>query len=197
MIGLRVVIAGQKKKTVKAIEEMLKLMGCVVVGLAYDEFGALKVIRATQPDFIILEAGLPFIEVAKTVEENMLAPLLLITDRECWNFISPVMDTWGFEYLEKPIRTDTLRIKMIVGNDKYRKNMEDAAQVEQINSEKTTRNIVDRAKDILVNSLGLSEVQAICRIQILGHDSGLSLRDMAKRIITEYKIQKLNLEIPA
>jgi len=189
MIGVRVVIGGTDAKTVRKIEEMLKVLGSITVGRACDEIGAIKAIRATQPDYIILEGGLAFVDVAKTVEENGLAPLLMITDRESWRCISSVMDTWGFDYLEKPVKAESLKMKMQVGIDKHRKNRETVMESERIHSQKTTRNIVEKAKGILVKNLGLSEMQALHRIQVLGHERGVSVRDMAEKIIRNSRLQ--------
>lgn len=180
---LRVVIADSERRAVKELEEMLRVRGCITVGKAYDAYKAIKLIRSTHPDLVILGGRLTFLDVAKTVDENWLAPLLLLTDQESWRQIGEEIDRWEFDYLEKPVRAETLELKMKVVMEKFSMNKNSAAEEERIHSLRTTRNQVDRAKDVLVSVLGLTELQAILRIQIMGNDLGISLADAAKRIM--------------
>ncbi len=192
MIGLRVVIADNEKKAVKDIEDMLRVLGSIVVGKAYEEYSAIKVIRATHPEFVILGGELPFLEVAKTVDENWLAPLILLTERESWNSIESEIDKWEFDYLEKPVKAETLKLKMTVAVERFRRNREFALETERIHSAHTTRNLVDMAKELLVRNLGISEIQAILRIQMLGQEQGISMGDAAKNIAREYSLRNLS-----
>lgn len=183
MTGLRIVIAGSNATMVKRLEEMLKVLGCVVVGKASDEQSAIKIIRVTQPEFVIIEGDRGFLETAKIVDENWLAPLLMVTDRESWYTIGLEIDRWGFESIEKPVRPETLQIKMVVAIEKFRRNWDFALETKRIKSARTTRNLVDAAKDVLVEKLGVSEVQAILKIQMMGQTQGLPMREVAKTII--------------
>ena len=187
MTGLRVVIAISETRIAKNAEEILKILGCVVVGRACDEYAAIKVIRATQPEFVILGGELSFLDVAKTVDENWLAPLLLLTDRDSWACIGSEIEKWEFDWLEKPVKPEILNLKMTVGIEKFRKNRDFALETEKIRSEKTTRNLVNKAKDILVRNMGISEIQAILKIQMMGRKVELPMRDIAHMIISEHR----------
>ena len=85
--------------------------------------------------------------------------------------------------MRKQAKLDILKLKLTVNIEKYRRNQAIARDVERMSSSQTTRNIVNRAKEVLVKSSGISEMQALCRIQVLGHDKGVSIRDMAQEIL--------------
>ncbi|GEM_PF-7037891 len=85
--------------------------------------------------------------------------------------------------MRKQAKLDILKLKLTVNIEKYRRNQAIARDVERMNSSQTTRNIVNRAKEVLVKSSGISEMQALCRIQVLGYDKGVSIRDMAQEIL--------------
>jgi len=182
MIGLRVVIASSDNRMVNEIKETLTVNGSLVVGKAGDGVTALKVIRTTQPDFIIMDGEINFLEAAKTVDEYALAPMLLITSPNRWEILSEI-EKWGFDSLDKPVKPEILKLKITVGLERFRKCRETVRENELLHSQKTTRNLVERAKGLLVEYLGLSEIQAMSRLQILGRDEGLSIRDMAEKIL--------------
>lgn len=182
MIGLRVVIASSDNRMVNEIKETLTVNGSLVVGKAGDGVTALKVIRTTQPDFIIMDGEINFLEAAKTVDEYALAPMLLITSPNRWEILSEI-EKWWFDSLDKPVKPEILKLKITVGLERFRKCRETVRENELLHSQKTTRNLVERAKGLLVEYLGLSEIQAMSRLQILGRDEGLSIRDMAEKIL--------------
>lgn len=183
MVGLRVVIAGIDATMVKRLEEVLRVLGCVVVGKAFDEQAAIKIIRVTQPEFVIIEGDRGFLETAKIVDENWLAPMVMVTDLESWHGIGLEIDRWGFEYIEKPFKPETLQLKMVVAVEKFQRNWDFALEARRIKSARTTRNLVDAAKDVLVEKLGVSEVQAILKIQMMGQSQSLPMREVAQTII--------------
>lgn len=183
MIGLRVVIAGSDVKMIMKLEEILKVLGCVVVGKAFDEQSAIKIIRVTQPEFVLIEGDRAFLETAKIVDENWLAPMVLVTDMASWHSIGAEIDRWEFDFIEKPVKADTLHLKMVVAIEKFSRNWDFALETKRIKSARTTRNLVDVAKDFLVEKMGVSEVQAILKIQMMGQSQGLPMREVAQTII--------------
>lgn len=191
MTGLRVVIAGSDLKMVRRLEEILKVLGCVVVGKALDQQSAIKTIRVTQPEFIIAEGDRAFLETAKIVDENWLAPLIMVTDLESWHTIGSEIERWEFDTIEKPVKAETLRLKLVVATEKFRRNRDLALETMRIRSAGTTRNLVDRAKDVLVEALAVSQVQAILKIQMVAQSQGLSMREVAQSIIRNKRLTNL------
>lgn len=76
-----------------------------------------------------------------------------------------------------------VKINMLVGREKNRRDREMVREVERLHSQRTTRNIVGEAREALAKKLGISEMQALYRIQILGRERGIPIRDIAKKII--------------
>lgn len=183
MTGLRVVLIGRNEKILKNVEELLKLLGCILVGRANDAIGAIKAIRNTEPDFVIIDADFTFLEIAKTVDDAWLAPMLLLVDDHLSSAVGSEIALWDLNYMERYMTIDRLKLAVTMSIEKFYKNRVNAQETRRLHSSKTTRNIVNKAKQILVESLGLSELQAINRIQVMSHGYKITIRDMAKKII--------------
>lgn len=182
MTGLRVVTAFSDAKIAKNIGEKLKCLGCNITGSASDEAGAIRLITTTEPGFVIMEGSRLFLEAAKTIGENWLAPLLLVMNRRSWEEIGCEVEKWDFDCLDEHFIYGNLKIALKVCVEKFQKNQNWAKEAELIRSVNTTRNVVEKAKIILMKT-GLSELQALHKIQIKSQIRGIPLRCMANEII--------------
>lgn len=185
MTGLRTVLAGKQSKLITSIKEMLNPLGYLIVGRASDGNSAAKIIRTTQPDLVIIDGDLEFLEVAKTIEESLLASMLLLVDIDFWHNCGLVIEQWDFDYIEKPFTFERLNMALSIAVEKHEiRSRENMAQ-RKLKSAATTRNMVNIAKKILVKSLGLTEIQALNRILVLSHQHKVSVRDMARKIMRD------------
>lgn len=191
MTGTRVVIVGNDMKIVKYIEEILKQMGLVIVGQSNDEYGALKVIGNTQPDLVIIDGNHSFMEVAKTIDDDLSCALLLLTDTRFLDNEGSTIEKWGFTSVLKPVSLERFKLKISIALEKYSNCVNTIYQERRLNHSGTTRNMVNTAKKILAASLGISETQALHKIIILGHKQNASLRDEAAKIVNSGRFGSL------
>lgn len=183
MTGTRVVIVGNDMKYVKYIEELLKQMGLVVVGQTNDPFGSLKVIGSIQPDLVIIDGHYSFMEVAKTVDDNISSALLLLTDIRFLETEGSIVEQWGFTNVLKPVNMERLKLKIAIALEKYSNSLNSIYEERRLNHGGTTRNIVAKAKKILATNLGISETEALNKIIILSHRQNASVREEASKIV--------------
>lgn len=183
MTGTRAVIVGNDVKIVKYIEELLKQMGLVIVGHTNDGYGALKLIGNTQPDIVIIDGHHSFMEVAKTVDDNLSSALLLLTDRRFLETEGSTVEKWGFTNVLKPVSMERFKLMISIALEKYSNSVNSIYEERRLNHSGTTRNIVNKAKKILAANLGISETQALNKIIILSHGQNASVRDEASKII--------------
>lgn len=183
MTGKRVVIIGNDIKIVKYIEELLKQIGLVIIGHTHDPYGALKFIGNTQPDLVIIDGHYTFMEVAKTVDDNLLSALLLLTDGRFLQTEASTVEKWGFTNVLKPVSLECLRLKLSIALEKYENSLYATYEEKRLNHSGTTRNIVSKAKKILAENLAISEDQALNKIIILSHKRKASLREEASKIV--------------
>lgn len=188
MTGLRVVIGFLDEKLSRQIGDLLRILGCNIIGTANDELSATRLITSTEPQFVILEGSRQFLELAKTIDEHMISPLLLILNHKSWLEIGPDIQNWDFPFVELPINENRLKFALSLGIEKFEKHHNWAKQVEMIRSVNTTRNAVERAKGIVMSQLGLSELQALHKLQIESDKRGISLKEIADKVIRDKAI---------
>lgn len=195
MTGFRTVLVGKQSKLVSSIKDMLKPLGYLIVGRASDGNSAVKIISATQPDLVIIDADMEFLEAAKTIDEGLLASMLLLVDIDFWHICGSVIEQWGFDYMEKPVSLERLNMALSITAEKYDMRTRENAARAKLKSAATTRNMVNRARDMMVKSLGLTETQALNRILVLSHQNKVPVRDMARKIIREVVPGGLNYQL--
>ena len=82
MAGERIVVVEDAPITRAELVEMIAELGYQVVGDAADGQAAIEITRQTRPDLVIMDWDMPHvdgIEATKTIAEEGLAPVLLVT----------------------------------------------------------------------------------------------------------------------
>lgn len=177
----------------KKIKQVLTKEGYQVTGEAEEGNEALRKIRLLTPDLVILESDLPGLnglEVAKIIEEDRLAPVLLITSYWQNDLLQKVRESWVFALVSKPVQAANL----VAAVESAMLNFERIVQLEQeVNKLKetlATRKLIERAKGILMETMGLTEAEAFRRIQKQSMDKCTSMKAIAEAIIMAYDLQK-------
>lgn len=188
---VRVVIADPDMNTRRTLKAILGQSGHMVVGEAEDGLAALKLIRTRQPDLVIIDAKLAFgggTELAYIVEEDSLAPVILMTPGDQLRFYDQNGDS--FAYVIKPVTEQSLLplMDIVMKNHKRIRTLEQ--EVTKLKDIIETRKFVEKAKGILMHSQGLSEGEAFKRIQKQSMNKRVSMKSVAKAIILAYEINQ-------
>ncbi len=189
---LRLVIADSDGRSRKKIRDIVLKQGHIIVGEAKDGLTALTQIRSTQPDLVILDAHLAIIDsvgVAKIIEENRIAPVVLISAYNQRELLEEIKDSWIFAYIIKPFNDAHLLTALEVATAKYQKVMELEQQVNQLKETLATRKLVDRAKGLLMKKLNFCEEEAFRYIQQQSMKKRVSKKAMAEAIILSYDLK--------
>lgn len=186
MYGKRIVIADPDEKFRRELKRILNAAGAIMVGDAGDGLTALRITRTTQPDLVIINAQLPVmdgLELAKTIEESRIAPVILLTEITEKDFVHRTTESWIFGYLIKPVTKETLfgAIQSALANFQRLTKLE--RELAKLKDTLATRKIVDKAKGILMETLKITEEQAFRRIQKQSMDKGIPMRSIAEAII--------------
>ncbi|MDF9407980.1 ANTAR domain-containing protein [Pelotomaculum isophthalicicum JI] len=176
------------RKNVKAI---LVKMGYWVIGEAEDGLTGLKLIRTRQPDLVIIEAFLPGMdgfEVARIVYEDKLAPVVLIGSSTHQNVIEKAKNAKVFAFLVKPELDFNLIPAVELALTNYQERVRLESQVQELQNTIETRKVVERAKGILMETMGVSEAEAFKRIQKQSMNKRISMRAVAEAIILAHNL---------
>lgn len=188
-MGLRLVIADNDSRTLKKIREIVTRQGYTVVGEAKDGLAALTKIRSTEPDLVILEADLPIYsgsEVAKIIEDGRIAPVIMTVARRRIDNINFLENAMVFGYLVKPVNEPNLLAALEVALVNYQKFSELEQRIGRLEETLETRNLVDKAKLILMKTLHLSEEEAFRHIQQQSMNKRVAKRAVAEAIILSH-----------
>lgn len=182
----RVVVADEEAIWRKNIGTWLGTAGYHVVGEVADGVAALNVIRRCQVELAILSAHLPGInglEIAAIVREDKMSAVILTCSRLWQNVLDKAKDIRVFGLLVKPFDETVLIPAATLALNSYQEVTSLEREVQELRTTLETRKVIEKAKGLLMESLGLSESEAFRRIQKLSMDKRLPMREVAEAIV--------------
>lgn len=186
MYGLRIIVADADPVTRVHIKEKLLKAGYMVVAETSDGRSALQLIFNIQPDLVILNRQLPGrdgLEVAKTITEHRVAPVLLVTELDQQDELIESLKHWTFSYITKPVDEINLFPAIEVCLASFKKVCQLEQENRKLKQTIETRKLMDKAKGLLVEFKGMTEQQAFKHIQKVSMDKCLPMSSIAKDII--------------
>jgi len=187
----RVILIDSDATWRKVIKNLISKMGYWVVGEAEDGITGLKLVRARQPDLVIIEAFLPGTdgyEVARIINEDKLAPVILIASSTQQNVIEKAKAAKVFAFLVKPELEYNLIPAIELALTNYQEIIKLENQIKDLQDTLETRKVVERAKGILMETMGISETEAFKRIQKQSMNRRISMRAVADAIILAHNL---------
>jgi AmiR/NasT family two-component response regulator len=183
----RVVIAEDEALIRLDLAEMLAEEGYDVVGQAEDGEKAVELAMEHRPDLVILDVKMPRLDgiaAAERIAGQRIAPVVILTAFSQRDLVERARDAGAMAYLVKPFdQTDLVpAIEMAVSRFTELRQLE--SEVEDLTERLETRKLVDRAKGVLQQSLGLSEPDSFRWIQKTAMDLRLSMRQVAEGVVT-------------
>ncbi|HUW64613.1 MAG TPA: ANTAR domain-containing protein [Spirochaetia bacterium] len=192
MYSSTVVLASRDPALRKTIKSILLTTDRTVVGEAEDSINALKMIRTRQPDMVIIDEDLKNasgLEVATIAGQDRLAPVVYITSYPGQSSSAALKELWIFALVPKPVDEVHLLLSMDLAEAGFHKLMEMEKEIAQLKETLQSRKAVERAKGILMETMGISESEAFKRIQKQSMDRRTSMRVVADAIIMAHDLQ--------
>jgi len=185
----RVVIAEDEAIIRLDLKEMLEEEGYSVVAEAGDGETAVRLAGEHRPDLVILDVKMPVLDgisAAERIVSERTAPVLMLTAFSQRELVERARDAGAMAYLVKPFtRADLVpAIELAVSRHEEMTALE--KEVESLTERLETRKLVERAKGVLQQRLGLTEPQAFRFIQKASMDRRLSMRELAESVIAEF-----------
>jgi two-component system, response regulator PdtaR len=183
----RVVIAEDEALIRLDLAEMLAEEGYDVVGQAEDGEKAVELVLEHRPDLVILDIKMPRLDgiaAAEQIAGQRIAPVVILTAFSQRDLVERARDAGAMAYLVKPFDQNDLvpAIEMAVSRFTELRQLE--SEVGDLTERLETRKLVDRAKGILQQRLGLSEPDSFRWIQKTAMDLRLSMRQVAEGVVT-------------
>lgn len=183
----RVVVAEDESLIRMDIVEILRDNGFDVVGEAGDGETAVALATELRPDLVIMDIRMPQldgIEAAKRLSENQIAPVVLLTAFSQKELVEQASEAGALAYVVKPFTPNDLLPAIEIALSRYQQILTLETEVADLVERFETRKLVDRAKGLLNERMGLSEPEAFRWIQKTAMDLRLSMRQVAEGVVT-------------
>jgi AmiR/NasT family two-component response regulator len=181
----RVVIADDESIIRLDLKEILEGDGYLVVGEAARGDDALAMIKEFEPDLALLDIkmpGLDGVEVARQLKGTSTV-VVLLTAFSQRTLIESARDAGVVAYLVKPFRSSEILPKLAAILNPASSEPPVTPDVPSADDKIETREIVQRAKELLMDERGLDEPAAFEVIQQSAMRARTRMRDVAQKIL--------------
>lgn len=192
-MGARVVIAEDEAIIRLDLKEILESEGYEVVGETGRGDEAVDLVTTHGPDLAILDVkmpGLDGIEAARRITADKKVAVLILTAFSQRNLIEDAHDAGVSAYLVKPFQRSELvpAIEVALARfEEFRAIEEEHArlsgEVATLEEKLETRQMVDRAKGVLMDKHAMAEAEAFSFIQKTAMTRRIPMRQVAQEIL--------------
>lgn len=189
----RVVVAEDESLIRMDIVEILTDAGYEVVGEAGDGETAVALATDLRPDLVVMDVkmpGLDGISAAERLSKNHIAPVVLLTAFSQKELVERASEAGALAYVVKPFTPNDLLPAIEIALSRFRQIIALEAEVADMVERFETRKLVDRAKGLLNEKMGLSEPDAFRWIQKASMDRRLTMHEVAQTIVEQLAPKK-------
>jgi response regulator NasT len=187
VVQSRIVIAVDNAVERKKLKDKLQKAGHLVIGQVRDAKETLRVTFQTNPDLVILDAGLPDfggLGVAQVIDEHRVCPVILLAS-EVSDIVQRARQGWLLSYLLSPYTDDELYLATEVALANFQRLVALERENTRLKNNLETRKLVDRAKGLLMNHKKLNEQEAYKYLQRLSMDHAKPIARIARQVIEQ------------
>lgn len=189
----RVVVAEDESLIRLDIVEILKDNGFDVVGEAGDGEAAVALATELRPDLVIMDVKMPLMDgitAAEKLSKGHIAPVVLLTAFSQKELVERATEAGALAYVVKPFTPNDLLPAIEIALSRYAQIVALENEVQDLVERFETRKLVDRAKGLLNEKMGLTEPEAFRWIQKASMDRRLTMHDVAQAIIEQLAPKK-------
>lgn len=189
----RVIVAEDESLIRLDIVETLRDNGFDVVGEAGDGETAVALATELRPDLVVMDVKMPKLDgisAAEQLSRNHIAPVVLLTAFSQKELVERATEAGALAYVVKPFTPNDLLPAIEIALARYAQIVALESEVADLAERFETRKIVDRAKGLLNEKMGLTEPEAFRWIQKASMDRRLTMHDVAVAIIDQLAPKK-------
>ena len=189
----RVVVAEDESLIRLDIVEILRDNGFDVVGEAGDGETAVQLATELRPDLVVMDVRMPHLDGIKAAErltKGRIAPVVLLTAFSQKELVEQASEAGALAYVVKPFTPADLLPAIEIALARYAQIVALETEVADMVERFETRKLVDRAKGLLNEKMGLSEPEAFRWIQKASMDRRLTMHDVAQAVIEQLSAAK-------
>ena len=189
----RVVVAEDESLIRLDIVEILRDNGFDVVGEAGDGETAVALAKELRPDLVVMDVKMPQLDgisAAEQITKDSIAPVVLLTAFSQKELVERATEAGALAYVVKPFTQNDLLPAIEIALARWDEIRALEAEVADLADRFETRKLVDRAKGLLNQRMGLSEPEAFRWIQKASMDRRLTMAEVAQAVIEQLGAKK-------
>ena len=182
----RVVIAEDEAIVRLDLKEILEEEGYEVVGETGRGDEVVALVRQVKPDLAILDVkmpGLDGISVARSLSEERLAAVLVLTAFSQRDLIEDAREAGALAYLVKPFQRSELGPAIEVALGRFNELRALEGELRDLEERLEARKVIDRAKGRLMDEHSMKENDAFSFIQKSAMTTRTTMREIAQQVI--------------
>ena len=194
----RVIVAEDESLIRIDVVETLRDNGFEVIAEAADGEKAVALAEELKPDLVVMDVKMPLmdgISAAEILTKKKIAPIVLLTAFSQRELVERASEAGALAYVVKPFTPNDLIPAIDIALGRYAQIQALEDEVADMAERLETRKILDRAKGILNNTMGLTEPEAFGWIQKASMDRRLTMKEVAQTVIDQLAEKSDNPEI--
>jgi AmiR/NasT family two-component response regulator len=184
----RVLVAEDESLIRMDIVETLRDNGFDVVGEAADGEAAVAMALELKPDLVVMDVKMPKmdgISAAEKLQREHIGPVVLLTAFSQRELVERATEAGVLAYVVKPFTPNDLLPAVEIALSRWTQFVTLENEIADLTERFETRKIVDIAKGLLNEKMGLSEPEAFRWIQKASMDRRLTMKDVAVAIVEQ------------
>ncbi len=189
----RVLVAEDEALIRFDLVELLGDEGYEVVGQAGDGETAVELARELSPDLVVMDVKMPKmngIAAAEVIASERIAPVVMLTAFSQRDLVEQAREAGAMAYVVKPFDASDVVPAIEIAMARFAEIRALDDEIEDLEERLASRKIVDQAKGLLQESLGLTEPEAFRWIQKTAMDLRKSMREVAEGVIDHAKANR-------
>jgi len=186
----RVLVAEDEALIRLDLVELLNDEGYEVVGQAGDGEAAVAMARDLRPDLVVMDVKMPKmdgISAAEVIAAERIAPVVMLTAFSQRELVERANEAGAMAYVVKPFDASDVVPAIEIAMARYAQIRAVEDEVADLNDRLASRKIIDQAKGLLQESVGMTEPEAFRWIQKTAMDLRKSMREVAEGVIEHAK----------
>lgn len=186
MAATRILIAEDNDLVSLTLEEQLKGLGYDVIGIARTGTEAIDLAMRLVPDVILMDIRMPEVdgtEAALRINQQRSMPIIMLTAYTDKETVRKAEAAGVLGYLVKPISENDLPPAINIALARFRELQSLRSEVHSLQDSLEARKLIERAKGILMQRLGITEREAYERLRQRARDKRAKMKDIARAII--------------
>jgi len=190
---MRIAIIDESKARATIIEEGLRASGDHEIFLISERFGLAKRIEEAAPDVILIDLGNPsrdMLEEYFSFSRAVARPIAMFVDEADEDSIGHAVDAGVSAYVVDGMRQDRIKPILDLAIRRFSAFSKLEQELDEMRTALTERQIIDKAKTLLMKSKSISEPEAYAQLRSHAMETNRRIAQVADALVTAHDLME-------